>query len=81
MPLYEYACRQCDAEFELLVRGEEKPACPRCGAEQLDKRLSVPAAPAIGGSALPICAPPASSGGCGAPWCGQGGCRSLNAAQ
>ncbi len=40
MPLFEYVCVQCGREFEVLVRGTEKPACPGCGSERLEKRLS-----------------------------------------
>jgi putative FmdB family regulatory protein len=32
MPIYEYSCASCDNEFEVLVRGSEKPACPDCGS-------------------------------------------------
>jgi putative FmdB family regulatory protein len=41
MPLYEYQCCDCGAEFELLLRGEEKPRCPTCGRENLARLLSV----------------------------------------
>ncbi len=45
MPLYEYLCRDCEQEVEVLVRGtEEKPECPDCGGAKLMKLLSVPAA-------------------------------------
>jgi putative FmdB family regulatory protein len=43
MPLYEYRCRDCGHRFEILQRlgqGPEGLACPRCGAEQLDKQYS-----------------------------------------
>ena len=30
MPIFEYACEKCQSEFELLVRGDDKPACPEC---------------------------------------------------
>ena len=43
MPIYEYICRGCKHEFEVLVRGREKPACPSCGSAKLEKKLSVPA--------------------------------------
>jgi putative FmdB family regulatory protein len=72
MPLYEYQCSGCGAAFELLVRGSEKPACPKCGSEQLDKQFSVPAAPVAAGSSLPMADRPWS--GCGKPGCGPGGC-------
>lgn len=74
MPLYEYACRSCDSEFELLIRGEEHPECPNCGGNRLDKQFSVPAAHMAGGASLPICETPSSGGGCGLPQCGTGGC-------
>ena len=32
MPLYDYRCQACRAEFELLVRAGTVPACPQCGA-------------------------------------------------
>jgi len=44
MPIYEYVCHDCGHEFEMLVRSEERPACPSCGRKKLTKRLSVPAA-------------------------------------
>ncbi len=72
MPLYEYQCTACGEAFELLVRGNEKPACPKCGSGRLDKQFSVPAAPAASGSSLPIAERP--RGGCGKPGCGPGGC-------
>lgn len=47
MPLYEYLCRDCDKQIEILVRSEqEKPECPDCGSDKLMKLLSVPSAPA-----------------------------------
>ena len=50
MPLFEYACKECDKEFELLVRGSETPACPSCHSTELQRRLSVFAAHTNGGS-------------------------------
>ncbi|MCA9205220.1 MAG: zinc ribbon domain-containing protein [Pirellulaceae bacterium] len=77
MPLYEYTCEGCHGDFELLVRDREQPACPECGGVRLQKRLSVPAAPAISGASLPMCEPRPSSGGCGLPQCGSGGCMGM----
>jgi putative FmdB family regulatory protein len=71
MPLYEYTCESCHADFEALVRGQERPACPKCGNTRLTKRLSVPAAHTGASSQLPVCEP---GGGCGLPQCGAGGC-------
>jgi putative FmdB family regulatory protein len=50
MPLYEYGCRACDREFEVLVRGGETPACPSCRSTDLERRLSVFAARTQNGS-------------------------------
>ena len=74
MPIYEYACDDCRSEFEVLVRGEEPPACPDCGGSRLEKQWSVPAAHSGQSSPLPICnAPPRQT--CGLPQCGMGGCQ------
>ena len=76
MPLYEYACHDCRSEFELLIRGGERPVCPKCGGEHLQKQLSVPAAHSGRSNELPVCnAPP--QGTCGLPQCGMGGCQGL----
>lgn len=43
MPLYDYRCNACQAQFELLVRSSTVPACPHCGATTLDRQLGLPA--------------------------------------
>ena len=73
MPLYEYVCRSCNDQFELLIRGSETPTCPQCSSGQLERLLSVPAAPQAGAKSLPVCRP-RPAGGCGLPQCGSGGC-------
>lgn len=40
MPLYSYECRDCHAEFELLVRASDTPACPSCGSEKLQQQVA-----------------------------------------
>jgi putative FmdB family regulatory protein len=41
MPLYEYQCRACAHEFEVLIRpGDNPPKCTSCGSEDLEKLLS-----------------------------------------
>ena len=40
MPIYEYVCRACQHEFELLLRGEMPPACPACEGDDLERVLS-----------------------------------------
>lgn len=42
MPIYEYRCRTCQNEFEVLVRGDVSPVCPACEGTELDKLLSLP---------------------------------------
>ncbi|WP_454766043.1 FmdB family zinc ribbon protein [Cupriavidus campinensis] len=45
MPLYDYQCRDCHLQFELLVRSGASPVCPHCGGSALDKQVSAPAPP------------------------------------
>jgi putative FmdB family regulatory protein len=40
MPIYEYECRKCGEEFELLVLSSTVPACPACQAQDLEQLLS-----------------------------------------
>jgi putative FmdB family regulatory protein len=69
MPIYEYTCRDCNREFEALVRSDTVPACPQCHSTQVDKQLSVVGK--VGASSSS--ASPAAMGGCGAGACGAGG--------
>ena len=42
VPIYEYACMECEQHFEELVRNEQQAiACPSCGREEV---LPAPAA-------------------------------------
>lgn len=77
MPLFEYACKECDREFEALVRGNEAPECPSCHGTDLQRRLSVFAAHTNGSGATSMAAPGVGAcGSCGDPR-GPGAC-SLN---
>lgn len=40
MPMYEYRCNACQAEFEMLVRSSTVPACPQCRATDLARIVS-----------------------------------------
>jgi putative FmdB family regulatory protein len=42
MPIYEYRCRDCSAEFERLVMGFDAPTpdCPTCGGAQAERLIS-----------------------------------------
>ncbi len=70
MPIYEYECNDCGERFEFLLRGEEQPACPSCGATRLVKQFSVPAAHSAT-STQPSC-PGQQTGPCGVSDCCRG---------
>ncbi len=76
MPIFEYVCKKCRKEFELLVRGGEEPACPACGKKELAKQFSVPAAHTAGSTPSPC--PAQETGSCGVANCGGGGCGMAN---
>jgi putative FmdB family regulatory protein len=46
VPIYEYACRQCHARFEAIVRlsAEDAVECPTCHGRDLEKLISTFAA-------------------------------------
>jgi putative FmdB family regulatory protein len=73
MPLFEYACRECDHQFEALIRATETPECPSCHGTDLERRLSVFAAhtnASPSGDAMPTVG---ACGHCGDPR-GPGAC-------
>jgi putative FmdB family regulatory protein len=39
MPLFDFTCRSCGHTFEALVRAGSTPACPHCGAADLERHL------------------------------------------
>ena len=69
MPMYEYACRDCEHVFEALVFDGEKVDCPECHSGRLERLLSVPAKPRSESNSLPM--------RCDSklPPCGPGCCR------
>lgn len=74
MPIYEYKCRKCGKEFELLVMGDgTKPACEHCGSSSVDKQFSAFAVGSSAGSAPPDCAQGCGGGFTGGT-CGSGMC-------
>jgi putative FmdB family regulatory protein len=44
MPIYEYDCKNCGEQVEILVRSgmNASPVCPNCGSALLEKLFSVP---------------------------------------
>jgi putative FmdB family regulatory protein len=75
MPIFEYVCKECDHEFEALVYGGEKAACPKCHSKKLAPQLSVFAVAAKGPSssrasgmgACGSCGDPRGAGSCSLP--------------
>ena len=42
MSIYEYRCRQCGNEFEVIQNIDDKqPTCPKCASEDIEKNLSI----------------------------------------
>lgn len=64
MPIFEYKCDQCDAEFEKLVFATDDMdiQCPDCKSIQVSKKMS-----ATGLTGSTACSPGGSSGG-GSPF-------------
>lgn len=69
MPMYEYKCQECGAEFEELAGVDELPPCTKCGSSKVEKLMSACAVKADGGSGggMPDFGgmPPMGGGGCG----------------
>jgi putative FmdB family regulatory protein len=69
MPIYEYACMECEEHFDELVRRDDQiVACPSCGAADVLKQVSAFAVhgtaskPSFGGAGGGCCG---GSCGCG----------------
>ncbi|MDX9715684.1 MAG: zinc ribbon domain-containing protein [Dissulfurispiraceae bacterium] len=41
MPIYEFSCDKCSAEFSTIVQAaDDKVVCPRCGSDEVSKLIS-----------------------------------------
>ena len=72
MPIYEYTCQRCGHEFEQMVcmsRRDAVDACPICGIDAVERKISVFAA----SPGSPDPAPPTGCGRCGPGSCAGGG--------
>lgn len=67
MPIFEYTCKECHHEFEALVYGKDKAACPKCESKKLEPKLSVFAVSANGRSTSSSPMPSGPCGSCGSP--------------
>jgi putative FmdB family regulatory protein len=68
MPIFEYLCKGCGKQFELLVRGSERPHCPKCKSTRLEQLLSafaMAAGHSNGGTTESASEPPPGCGQCG----------------
>ncbi len=73
MPIYEYECKKCNAQFEeVILRSDEVVECPQCKSNETEKLVSKCSfASNMGG--MPMQAAPSSSGrSCGS--CSGGSC-------
>jgi putative FmdB family regulatory protein len=43
MPIHDFHCAACKANFELLIRAGATAACPHCRSNAVEKLLSRPA--------------------------------------
>lgn len=74
MPIYEFTCEKCEHDFEELVFGEQKPACPNCGSIDTHKHMSRCARVKSGSGACEGTATGGNGGGCSG--CSGGNCSS-----
>lgn len=69
MPIYEFDCKDCGAQFEELVKtyaAEKDVLCPACGKAHVTKRYSAFAAVSGGAAPDPYACSPT---GCAKPGC------------
>jgi len=71
MPIFEYVCQQCKHQFEAIVLGTQKAACPKCESKRLSQQLSSFAV--RGEKSQESASPSAACGSCGDPR-GPGAC-------
>ena len=75
MPLYEYECKKCSKQVEILVANQNtNPVCPECGSKKLSKLLSVIGSPVVGNGARSAKSHNKEPGDCGRSQCASGGC-------
>ena len=56
MPIYEYKCKVCEEEFQILCSihdSDKKFKCPECGSDDTERELSVFGKTGSAGSCAP----------------------------
>ena len=85
MPIYEFACKKCENNFDVLMSAssKSKPKCPECGSRTVSRKFSTFGMGGGGGGADPFKIVGAGSGhshggggGCGS--CGGGSCSTCH---
>lgn len=72
MPIYEYVCDECKAQFEkIVINRQQEISCPKCASKKATIQLSVFATAGANGSSNPSGGLSGSGGG--GSCCG-GGC-------
>jgi putative FmdB family regulatory protein len=72
VPIYEYACMECESHFDELVRSADQAVtCPACGAGKVLKQLSTFAVHGVT-SKPSFVGPSGGGGGCCGGSCGCG---------
>jgi putative FmdB family regulatory protein len=71
MPIYEFCCNECGQNFEFLVLGSEKAACPACSSMKVNRLMSACGfvSKGKGGETVGTSASSASCSGCAATSC------------
>ena len=77
MPIFEYICKECEHQFEIIVNGSTRVECPSCKSKRLEKQLSIFAANVNGRSSSSRELPVGPCGTCGDPR-GPGACSLSN---
>ncbi|OGR05328.1 MAG: hypothetical protein A2511_01095 [Deltaproteobacteria bacterium RIFOXYD12_FULL_50_9] len=76
MPLFDFVCHSCGAEFEALVMGSSKPSCPKCQSPDLQKKMSTFAFRSGSGGSNVASAASSSGSSCGS--CAGGSCKTCH---
>jgi putative FmdB family regulatory protein len=75
MPIYEYYCPSCEKKFEELVFDAKAAVvhCPQCGAQEVNRLISLFATSANGSNAMSMSGEGGGHAcGCGSCSCGHG---------